>query len=141
MYWPARNWSRSFAGSLQMQRHHVVGEPLHLLHAARQRADRDVARRADGPRLDHEVAERLRLAEERLALRFFLLGAAPSSGRCRSRPGLRDLALAGAAGAVTAAVGQHQVLAQRRREDRFALLDVEFVSAGLDLDLTHKMQA
>ena len=37
MYWPARNCSRSFAGSLRLHDHHVVGDLLELLHAARQR--------------------------------------------------------------------------------------------------------
>jgi len=42
------------------------------------------------------------------------------------------LALAGTAGAVAAAVGEREALAQRRLEDGFVVLDGELVSAGLD---------
>ena len=119
----------------------VVGEALHFLHAAGKRADRDVLRRADGARLDHEVAHRLRLAEQRLALRFVCLGQRLFLVDAVVHLAFDDLSLAAAAGAVAAAVGKHQMLAQGSREDGFPLLHAEFVAARLDLDLTHKMQA
>ena len=59
---------------LELHHHHVVGDLLELLHAARQQAHRDVLRRADGAALDHQVAERLCLAEKRLAVRALGLG-------------------------------------------------------------------
>ena len=58
---------------------------LQLLHAAGQRLHLDVLRRADGARFDHQVGERPRLAEQRLALRLLLVGQRLASGRRRSR--------------------------------------------------------
>ena len=65
------------------------------------------------------VAERLRLAEERLALRLFLVGQRASSGRRRSRRCLRRSCPCSCRRRRSAAVGQHQALAQRRAREPF----------------------
>ena len=77
MYWPARNCSRSFAGSLSCTMITSSATLVELLHAAGQQPHRDVLRRADGAALDHQLAERLRLAEKRLAVRPLLVREHP----------------------------------------------------------------
>ena len=136
-YCPARNCSRSLAGSLSCSIMTSSVDAPQRLHAAGQRLDLDVLRRADGARLDHHVAERLRLAEKRLALRLLLVGERLLLVDAVVDLALEQLALAAAAGAVAAAVGQHEVLAQRGGQDRLAFLDLEFVPARLQGDFAH----
>jgi nucleoside-diphosphate-sugar epimerase len=119
---------------LQVQHHYVVGEALEALHPHRQRLHLDVLRRADGARLDDDVTERLRLAEERLALRFLLVRQRLLLVDAVVDGAGDDPALAAAAGAVAAAVRQDEVLAQRRRENRLAALDFELLPARLQRD-------
>ena len=52
---------------LEEHRHHVVGEPLHAVDAAWQVADFDLGRWTDLARLDRDVLERVRLAQQCVA--------------------------------------------------------------------------
>ena len=123
---------------LEKQDRHVVGDPVDLLHAAGQGLDRDVLGRAHGARLDHQIAERFGLAEKRLAglaLRrrqgLFLVDAVIHAAG-------DDLPLAGAAGAVLAAVRKYEALPQRRGEDGLAFFDLENVAARLEGNGRHR---
>ena len=112
---------------LQVEDHHVVGRALHPLHPRRQLLDRDVPRASHLARLDDDIAERLRLAEERVTLLALgggedLLGIAAVIELA-----LDQLAFARAAGAVAAAVRQDEAGIQRRLEDAFALLRGELM--------------
>src|SRR5690606_27636275 len=89
---------------------------------------------------DDEIAERSRLAEKRLALGFLFVGQVLLLVVAIVDLALQDTALAGSARAVAAAVGQHEVLPQRRGDDRFAFLDLERVAVRLNGNLMHKMR-
>ena len=103
---------------LQVQHHHVVGEPLQLLHAAGQRLHLDVLRVAPMVRASiTRSPSGLRLAEERLALRLLLVGQRLLLVHAVVDLPFEELALAAAAGAVAAAIGQDDLLAQRGGED------------------------
>ena len=138
MYWPARNCRRSFAGSLSRTIITSSATLLELLHAAGQQPHRDVLRRADGAAFDHQLAERLGLAEERLAVRALLLGEHARVVVTVVDGAADDLPLARAASAVLAAVRQHHALAQRRGEHRLAFLDVEALTARLNCNFVHR---
>jgi len=117
---------------LEIDHHHVVGEALELLHAARQLLDRDFVGTADGARLHHQVGERLCTAEQRQAL-----GALRRGERTRYIAAVIDTAfehasLAGAAGAVAAAVWKQQSGAERRLEHGLVVVGLERVVAGLE---------
>ena len=121
-------------GKLERDDRDVVGGLLHLLHAAGQRADREVLRAGELAHLEDDVGERPRAAGERLAgellgvvQRALLVVAVDELARAQD-------ALAGAAGAVAAAVRQADALAQGGLEDGFAGGDLERVAARLEPD-------
>ena len=132
MYWPARNSRRSFAGSFRQDAHDVRRQPLHLLHAARQRPHLDVLDRADLAAFDHEIGERFRLAEERVALLPFRLGQRRVLVRAVVDAAFEHFAFARAARAVTAAVGDDEAFAQRGFEHGVVVLRFESVIARFD---------
>ena len=118
MYWPARNCSRSFAGSLSFTiatsgaalsidstRH---GSLLIWMSPARRTSRTSITRSVERPRA----------AEEREPVALFLLGQRRRLIRAVVDVAGEDAALARAARAVAAAVRQHQVGAHRRREHR-----------------------
>ncbi|MBX3607875.1 MAG: NAD-dependent epimerase/dehydratase family protein [Piscinibacter sp.] len=107
-----------------LDRHHAAG---HLAH-------RELARARYGARLDHEVGLRRGAAGEDQP--GFLLGRRKRLGLVRAvdHAALEQTALAGAAGAVLAAVGQADALADGGHEDRFVAIDAEGPAAGLDGD-------
>ena len=134
MYWPARYWNRSLAGSCSRIDRDVGGRPGDRDHAARHLADRELAGTRHGARLEDDVGLRRGLAGEDQA-RAFLLGAerllrcAPWITRPSSMP-----ALARAAGAVAAPVGQADALADRGVQHRLVAVDAEGLPARLDGD-------
>src|SRR5205085_6045047 len=94
----------------------ILGRPLHLLDAARQRADRQVFCAAELAHLEDDVGERPRAAGERLARRLLVLvERALLVVAVLELPRTQD-PLARAARAVAATVRQPDVLAQRRLE-------------------------
>ena len=114
---------------LELQHDHVVGELLQAVHAAGQGLHLDVAGLADHARFERAVGQGRGLAEQRLAV--FALG-----GRQRlflvlavvDRAG-DDRPLARAAGAVFAAVGNHQAGTDGGRQDGFVVFGRESLAA------------
>ncbi|CFP57186.1 Uncharacterised protein [Bordetella pertussis] len=123
---------------MQLQHRDVGRDALYRLHPRRQLADLDVAGQPHFGGLDHQVALRLGLTEQRVALREVL--GRQDLGRIGPRIHLAgdNLALAGRTRAGTAAIGQHNAGRQGRIQDRLAGLGLELVLAGFDSDLeTH----
>ena len=119
----------------QPQAHDVRREPLHARDARRQLADLDVGDVADLARLDDQVLERARLADERVARRLLRrVDARRSPVRIGNAAGQQAYA-AGAAGAALAAVREVEVLAERGGEDRLVGPRVELAVGGQDPDL------
>ncbi len=121
MYWPARYWSRSFAGQLEPDDRDVRRRLVDRLDAARQLADPDVAGAAHFAHLDHEIGLGLRAAEEREPRLLLVVGQRRRLVRAVVDAAFEDLPLARAARAVAAAVRQHQVGVHRRGEHGVAL--------------------
>ena len=127
---------QAFVGrQLQMQYHHVVGDFFHFLHAAGHGFDRDVARSAHFLALDHHVGERLGGAEQGHSGVFFVFGKSTLLVTTVIHPAFQDFALAAAAGAVAAAIGQGESFAQPGFQQGFVLLGLILVVAGFDGDL------
>jgi len=120
---------------LDLHPHHVVGELVELFHPAWQGFHHDVLGGADLPRLDGHVGQWLGAAEQCAALDFFLVLQRRGLVHAIVERAGQHLALARAAGAVAAAVGQGEAFAQCGLEDGFIVLDGECVPAGLDGDL------
>ena len=134
MYWPARNCSRSLAGSCR--RSTATSGASRVMEDTRQghAANREIAGRGHHPRLDGQVGERRGAAHQREAA-----GGLGIAQRSRMMGSLRHLPvdharLAGPAGAVLAAIGQDDRVAQRRVENAFAGIGLELLAAGLDGD-------
>ncbi len=126
---------------LQVDDHRVVGRALELVHARRQLPHLDVPGLAHLARFDHHVRQQLRLAEERVPLLAF-------QGRERLLrvaavvdPALDEPSLAAAAGAVAAAVRQHEPRIQRPLQDARSFLHPELVAGIADGDLMRHLGA
>jgi hypothetical protein len=117
-------------GQLQAHHRHVRGDALDRRDPARHLADRHVAGRGDHPRLDDEVAGRLRAAQQREAALGLLGAQRVGLVRALLDAALHDLRLARPAGAVLAAVGQHHALAKTRLEHGLVGLHGELLAAG-----------
>ena len=131
MYWPARNCSRSFAGSLSLTiATSGAGLSIDSMRHGSLRIWMSPAR-AHFAHLDHEIGQRLGAAEEREALPLLVVGERRRLVRAVVDAAFEDLALARPARAVAAAVRQHQVGVHRRREHGVAVVAGERVIAGL----------
>jgi hypothetical protein len=121
-------------GQLQAHAHHVVRQALQLGHARGHLLDRESPRVRDLARLQHHVALRHAAAGQHVAGGFFL--GRERLALVRAMPDVaRDLlALARAAGAVLAAVGQADALADAGRQHRLAGVGLEGAAAGLHGD-------
>jgi hypothetical protein len=110
---------------LHAQHDHVGRRALDAHHAAGHLQHRVLAGAGHGARLDHAVGLRRGAAGQDPA-GLFLVGSAPCSWCAPwiTRPG-QQAALARAAGAVAAAVGQADALADGRGQDRFVAVDAE----------------
>ena len=105
------------------------------MHAAGELLDRDVLDRADRPDLDRQIGERLGDAEQGVARGALVLGQRGVLVLALVDAAGEKLALARAARAVAAAVGEVVALAQGGREHRFPFGNLENVPARLDGDL------
>ena len=124
-------------GKAQRHRHDVLGEPLEALDAGRQALHLDLRRRSRLARLDAQVGERPRLAQQRVAVGGLLLRE-PDGSRTRVLEVPRQHAgPARGAVATLAAVGQVEARAQRGREHRLAGLGEEGLSGRDQGDLGH----
>ncbi len=121
-------------GKLEVQDHHIGRGALHFVHAGGQPLDLDVLDRVDLAALDHDVGERAGLAEQRHAGVLFGVGQGVLLVLAVVHLALEQLALAGAAGAVAAAVGDDVTLAQRGIEHGFIVVDGERMVARFDRD-------
>ena len=118
-------------GQLQPDDRDVGRGLVDRLDAAGEALDLDVAGAPHFPHFDREVGARLRAAEEREPRPLLVLGQRGCLVRAVVDLARQDLALAGAARAVAAAVRQHEVVAHRRRQHRLAVVAGERVVAGL----------
>src|SRR5581483_6058855 len=110
-------------------------DSIHFDHATGQRLDFDIGRRGDFPRLDHEIAQRPRLAQQHLPRRALAGGQRLLFiNAVVDIPG-NDPALARAARTAAAAVRQYHALTQGAREHAFTFLDGEFAAAAFDADM------
>ena len=104
---------------------------LDRLDAAWQALDLDVAGAPHFAHFDDEVGLRRGAAEERQARALLVFGQRRLLVRAVVDAAGEDPALAGAAGAVAAAVRQHEIGTHRRREHGLAVVARERVLAGL----------
>ncbi len=116
---------------LKRDAHHVVRQALQLRHAHRHLADRESAGLGDLARFEHHIAVRHAAAGQHVAGGFFLGRQRLALVRPVHHGTLDLLAFAGAAGAVLAAIGQADALADGRSQHRFAGLGGETAPAGL----------
>ena len=122
-------------GGRQAQVHvdHIGRQLLHPLDAGGQGLDRDVVRRAQLLAFDDQVGTGVGAAVERQT--GGLVGVAQGGGMPVFDGAFEHLALAGAAGAVLAAVGHGQPLAQRGLKQGFIGFGLELAAARLDCHL------
>jgi hypothetical protein len=126
---------------LQAQDQHVGCGARQAQHPARQPEHRVLAGRRHA-RLHHAVGLRDRAAGEDVALRLLLVRQGLELVRAVHHLAFEQAALAGAAGAVAAAIGQAHALADGGGEYGFVGLDLEGDVGGLDLDLeAHRRRA
>ena len=104
---------------LQAQQHHVVRLLRERQHAHRHLADRKGAGLGDLARFEHHVALGAGAAGQDVAGEFFLGAQRLALVRAERDLARELLAFAGAAGAVLAAIGQADALADAGREDGF----------------------
>src|SRR5471030_561719 len=116
---------------LQRDDDHVRRQLLDAAHARRHFLDREVAAAGHFARLDHQVAVRGGAAEQRVAQRLFLRRQRALLVRLVADRAGHDLALAGAAGAVLAAVGQADAGPHGRRQHGVVGVAIELMAAGL----------
>jgi hypothetical protein len=122
------------ARQLQLQAHDVVVEPLEPPDAHREPLGTQLAGLVDLVDLDHQVLRRARLAEQcETRLRLASLDTIRRLARVGHLP-IQQACLAGATGAVAAAVGQYQALAQGRIEQALVGRGLEAMTARLDPD-------
>jgi hypothetical protein len=119
---------------LQAHHHHVVRQPREALHAHRHLADRHGAGLGDLARLEHHVARGMGAAGEHEAGELLLGAQGLALVRAQGDLARELAALAGAAGAVFAAVGEADALADAGRQDGFVAVDHEVAPAGFDGD-------
>jgi hypothetical protein len=119
---------------LQAHRHDVVRLLAEREHAHRHLADREGAGFGDLARFEHHVAECAGAAGQHVAGQLFLGAERLALVRAQRDLARELLALAGAAGAVLAAIGQPDALADGGGEDGFVGLGGELAPAGLDGD-------
>ena len=132
---PGKELQALVGRQLQMQYHHVMGDFFHFLHAAGHGFDRDITRGPHFPALDHHVGERFGGAEQGHSGVFFTFGKRVFLVIAVIHPAFHDFALATAAGAVAAAVGQGEPFAQAGFQKSFVLVGLILVIAGFDGDL------
>ena len=132
MYWPARYCSRSLAGSCSVQRSRRRGAAARSsctrLGILRDRECR--RRRGTVARLDHEVGLRPRWQVSAMPCAFSSSVSAFVWCDAVVDAAFDEPALAGAAGAVLAAVGQPMPWRSAAREHGFVVLDVEVRPLG-----------
>ena len=114
---------------LEVDEHDVVGQALQLLHARGQLLDRDVVGAGDVARLYDQVAQRLRAAEQGVALGALGLGQCAIGMAALIHHALQHLALARATGAVAATVRQQQPGRERGFEHGLVVGGLEVVVA------------
>ena len=126
-------------GQTQMNHHHVGRQAFELLHAAGQRAHLNADDADDFATLDHHVGQGLGLAKEGESL--FLVGIAQSGAAVVAvfDFAFEQLALANAAAAVAAGVGDVKTLAQRAVEYGFVAAHAIGAIARLDGDLAGRV--
>src|SRR5687768_2701779 len=104
------------------------------MHAAWERAHRDVLHRAYFPAFDDDVREWLRLAEERIALLLLAVRQRLFLIRPVIHDAVEELALARAARAVATAVGDDETFPQGAFQYGFVARRLETVVARFDGD-------
>ncbi|MNN20480.1 hypothetical protein D3C81_1337610 [compost metagenome] len=119
-------------GQLQADGDDVVRQALQRAHAAGNLLDGDVAGAVHFPALDGDVRGGVGAAEQRAAFGLFLRRQRRGGMVALDEAAFDHTALAGAAGAVLAAVGQADAVAQGRAEDGFIGSHLELVAAGHD---------
>ena len=122
---------------LQLDDRDVARRALDRLDARRQLLHLDLADTADLAGVDHEIRQGLGAAEECEALLLLDVGQGVDLVRAVVDLSVDDLALAGAARAVAAAVGQGDAGGEGGCENRFTLGDLEGVAGFLDRDFGH----
>ncbi len=120
---------------LEADDHHVIGHAFELLHAAGQDLDWNVAGGADFAHFERQVGEWLGAAEQRHAGGAILGGERMILCPAVIDLAFQNLALAGAAGAILAAVGQIEAGVERGFENGAIGCNAESVAAGLEGDL------
>ena len=122
-------------GQLQGHDHHVGRGALKAAHAAGHLLHRELARARHGARLDHEVGLGRGAAGQHEA--GLLLGHAQGLELVGAvdHPALQEPTLAGAAGAIAAAIGQADALADGGREHRLVARHPEAAPARLQRHL------
>lgn len=121
-------------GQPELQQHHVGRQARHLLHAAGQRPHREVAHGARFARFYDEIGKRPRAAKQGVAPCRLVVGERPFRMQATVDLPRHHATLAGAAGAVAAAVGKMNARCQRGAQQGIAGLDLELMPAGLDRD-------
>jgi hypothetical protein len=121
-------------GQLQANDRDVGRGPVDRDDAARQLPDRELARARHRPRFQDDVGLRRGLAGQDEAGDFLLVAERLLLMDAVDDAALEHAALARAAGAVAAAVGQADALADGGLQDRFVALDAEGLAARLDSD-------
>jgi hypothetical protein len=119
---------------LQAEDDDIIGDALDTLDAGRHDLDRNVPRRAHFAAFQHQVGERLGATEQRQAAGAVGDGQGLLLRRAVIHQAIEHLALAGAAGAVAAAVGQRQAGIERRLQQGIAAVGGKTVAAGLQGD-------
>src|SRR6266508_2429155 len=127
-----RRTTTSSCGALAMEK---LRRALELLHARRELPYLDIARFAHFARFDHHIRQRLRLTKECVAPLALLRGERLFRVTAVVDPAIDELSLAAAAGAVAAAVRQHETCIERRLEDARAVLRRKPVAGIADRDL------
>ena len=118
-----------------MEHHHVRGQLFHFFHPGGQGFHRNIALGAHFPAFHGEVALGLGTAEKHQALGLLRLGEGVGLEGSQFHLTAQHLALAGATGPVTTAVGHDQTLAQRRVQEAFLPFRRELMFAGFNADL------
>jgi hypothetical protein len=111
------------------------------VHARRQLSRLDVAGLAHLARFDHHVRKRPRLAEKRVTTFPLQRGQRLFRVPAVVDPTFDELSLAAAAGAVTAAIGDHQSRVQRPLEDARSFVHVELMAGIANCDLMRHLGA
>jgi nucleoside-diphosphate-sugar epimerase len=126
---------------LEEHRHHVIRQPLHALDAARQALDLHLRRGAHLARLDRDVGQRVRLAQQHVPVRrlFGRDARRKRGGRIGRASAEQSRATRGTVPAL-AAVRQVQAGAQRSAQHGFVGVRGKAFPGGHDRDLWHRRQ-